>query len=737
MTLFSTIKMRRYISIVFYSCIILFFGCNNIVKEFYVATNGNDGNPGTESRPFATLGQARNAIRQIQKEDTIRIIIREGTYYLSNPLLLKPIDSGTSLGPVIWKAAENEQVTISGGKVIDSSWKTDDGKTWFTQLSKDQDTSWVFRQLFVDGKRITRARFPNRTKQNPFLYALSGTDSSLRIDKNFIKESWGQSQDAQINIVPNWKFFNQWNTVKSVDTEKGEIHLKNEELHTKIIKGNWFWIEGVKEELDEPEEWFLDNASRVLYYMPQAGLDPNNQAIIAPYLNRLIDIQGDVEMKTHVKHVQFRDLELKHTTFSLGHIEPRVHTDATIMLQNATNCVIENCRFENIGGFALWLHLDSKENVFNNNTVTESGAGGVLMTGARLSYMDKKRLLTPGKEAAKVFPILNQITNNTVKHCGKIRYYGGGVHLDSRPANMAMSTGNYIAHNHFFDLSRNGIFAFRNQGGNVVEYNLIHDVMKTTIDGACIHFGTMTHLNAPNYIMNNYLFDIWGYEQMPNDKPVRHLANGIFLDWATSNTTVKENYIYNSGGNPIKPIMGNWNLKIQDNMVSQFKIIPPFIEELGPGKTATNGIDMESNHLIGNVIHYSDIEYADYKGSWRPREIIGFWDLFSFNILEAPQDQFAEISYNLPIEKDGIYQVSIMYLPSKNNASNATIQIHHSEGSSVKEWDMQTGDKFGFALELGQYYFKKDGAAKVTISNQGADGIVVANSVAFVLVENN
>ena len=59
------------------------------------------------------------------------------------------------------------------------------------------------------------------------------------------------------------------------------------------------------------------------------------------------------------------------------------------------------------------------------------------------------------------------------------------------PANMAMEPGNYIAHNYFSDLSRNGIFAFRNQGGNIIEYNHIHDAMKTTVDGACIHFATM------------------------------------------------------------------------------------------------------------------------------------------------------------------------------------------------------------------------------------------------------
>ena len=84
--------------------------------------------------------------------------------------------------------------------------------------------------------------------------------------------------------------------------------------------------------------------------------------------------------------------------------------------------------------------------------------------------------------------------------------------------------------------------------------------MQTTIDGAGIHFATMNHLNAPNYILNNWLYDIWGYEQKPDGNPVRRLGNGVFLDWDTSNTTVKDNWIYNSVGGAVKVIWENWNV---------------------------------------------------------------------------------------------------------------------------------------------------------------------------------
>jgi hypothetical protein len=653
---------------------------------------------------------------------------------LSEPLILEPEDSGTATAPIVWRAAENARVVLSGGKPIDGRWQTDDGITWYTELPEDGHSGWVFRQLFVDGRRITRARFPNKSESNPFLYATGGSRSAVRIDKTLLKESWGSATDAQINIVPGWKFFNQWNTVRGVNLEEAEILLADSELHADITPGNWFWIEGIKEELDEPGEWFLDRDMGRLYYIPGPGRNPNLQEFVAPFLNSIINLRGDVEKETHVSHVFFKNLEFRHTTFSLGHIEARVHTDAAVILENATHCRIENCHFENIGGYALWLHLDSRENVFDGNTVLESGGGGVLATGARFSYMDDSKVFTSGRKAAKVFPILNRITRNTVKGCGRIRYYGGGVHLDSRPACMAMAPGNYIAHNLFQDLSRNGIFAFRNQGGNVVEYNHIHDAMQTTIDGACIHFATMNHLNAPNFILNNYLHDIWGYEQKPDGNPKRHLANGIFLDWATSNTTVKNNFIFNSGGEPIKSIMGNWNLVIEKNVTSDQPIEPPFMAELGPQGTATHGIDLEENRLTGSVIHYLDSEYVEYRGNWKPRTITGSGNLFRFQVLEADPADPAEIVYRLPIPEDGVYQVSILYLPAEKNASNATIRVYHADGMTERSWNMKTGDRYGFALEIGNYRFTRSENCKVRISNPNADGLVVADSVAFVRV---
>lgn len=705
--------------------------------EIHISTQGRDDNPGTKSAPVATLHAAQKRVRQqiaSGLKDPVHVIMAGGTYTLDAPLHLTPEDSGTEKCPITWRAAEGEKVLLSGGVRIIGTWQQGDKGLWSVALPGVKE-GWNFRQLFVNNKRAIRARFPNASEANPFLYALGGGTDHVMIAPGLVKESWGKATDAQINIVPHSRFFNQWNTVTGVDPATGRIEIADKERHRVMDKGSWFWLEGVQSELDEPHEWYLDRAMGRLHYIPANRVDPGTLEIVAPRLNRLIDLKGDVNAGTHVKHVHFDGLEFRYTTFTLDHIEARVHTDTAIMFENTSDCSVRNCCFENIGGYALWLHLDSQRNVFDKNTVRNSGAGGVLLTGARFAYMDDSKVYTQGEAAAKVFPILNRITRNTVEHCGKIRYYGGGVHLDSRPFSMSMAPGNLIAHNHFNDLSRNGVFAFRNQGGNVIEYNHIHNAMQTTVDGGCIHFATMNTLNAPNHILNNWLYDAWGYHHNPNGTPHRKLANGVFLDWDTSNTIVKDNWIYNTVNGDVKVIFGgNQNVVNTGNQSSDTLITPPFVKEVGPGGTATSGILLESNKLTGSIISYTDTAHFKKTGDWKIDSAVGIVNLFEFKFLTGTVETPSKAIFTLPITEDGNYRISLLYKPGKDRASNVPVSIRHAGGIDTITWDMTRGSRFGFAVPVGTYRFAASDNNTVTLETDGVNGKVVADSVAFVKV---
>ena len=771
---------------------------------FHVAPSGDDGNRGTEQKPFATLHRARDAARTLKTEhgsrEPVDIVVGGGTYVLSETLELTPLDSGTQEYPITYRVVEGEAAVLSGGRRICGPWRTDDGVVWYSDvpearspaLRSEQDrperyaprpSQRNFRQLFVDGKRATRARFPNTAAVEPFLYAKGGAHDHIQCYPGEARAVWAEAPDAQVNIVAGWRFFNQRNDIAGVDLNRHTIQLGERERHAAIQKDNWFWIEGVRQELDQPGEWYLDSDAGRVYYWPEDRKDPNASLIVAPYLNRILYLKGDTGPVTHVEHVYIREFDMRHTTYTLGHIEARVHTDAAIKLNNARHCRIEDCRFENIGGYALWLHLDSCDNVITRNTVTRSGGGGVLLTGSRFSYMDDTKVYTPGKAAARLAPLRNRIERNEVGHCGLIRYYGGGVHMDSRPACTAMMRGNTIANNYFHHLSRNGIFAFRNQGGNLIAYNRIDEAMLTTLDGGGIHMATMNKLAAPSYCIGNVISSVRGMDRTREGAGSRHIARGIFLDWFTSNMVIRDNLTYNTwrGG---YCVLGGRNNEFGNNVIvrdpdgmdlsyrwggsegtgnrhdgnvvfkdavggpcveatkGDFRLKPRFdypegftpfdVSHAGPYGTADADVAQEQLEWKGRVLHYSDTANVSVSGEWKDETATGMSGLFTYHYLLAPPHAGSVVCFTLPIEEPGEYEVFAYYPDSKDLATNAPVSVHSGAADTPLVLDQTSSGNW---LTLGCWHFDARGANTVTFSSEDANGPVVVDSVAYLLRE--
>ncbi len=103
-------------------CTVIFTG-NALVPRaataatYYVATNGSDANPGSESQPFATIDQG---ISVLQAGDTL--YIRAGTYaqFIGYPSSVVQIPSGTSWSaPVTIAGYPGETVIIQSIEIID------------------------------------------------------------------------------------------------------------------------------------------------------------------------------------------------------------------------------------------------------------------------------------------------------------------------------------------------------------------------------------------------------------------------------------------------------------------------------------------------------------------------------------------------------------------------------------------------------------------------------------------
>ncbi len=529
----------------------------------YVSKQGRDSwsgrlaepNAGRTDGPLATLAAARDQLRRTGAAGGARVMIRGGTYRLGEPLRFTAADSGMEGAPRSYEAYPGEKVVIAGTQAVGGPWQTIGRHLHATDVAGLVGSGASFRTLFVDGKRATWARYPNEG----FLHAVDGKGKTVIVlPPGTAKRAWSEDPAAKVNIVAEKGWYNEIVNIKAIGDAGDTIELSGRELVGRILPDNRFFIEGVRSELDAEGEWYLDRQAAKLYYL-SAGA-PAERRFEAAVVDRLVDVRGTVAQP--VRHLAFRGLEFFGSDFTFDHVAVRTNQDAAIHLVNARNVEIADCRIVAAGGYAVWLHLDSRDNVIRRNEVVDGGAGGVLVTGARFSYLSDADLYDPAPEVQQVAPIGNVIAENHIHHGGLVREYCSGIHLDSRPLALSRERGTYVGFNHIHDMPRNGVFIFRNQGGNIIEANHIHDVLKRTNDGGAIHLASMNPLSAPMHIVDNRIYRV-GYQG--GDTKIR-LAFGIYPDWFTSHMTIRGNIISDTRDGGIR-LLGGSDAIIEHNLV--------------------------------------------------------------------------------------------------------------------------------------------------------------------------
>ena len=96
------------------------FAAEKKISEIYVATTGDDANPGTIDQPLKTAEGARNKIRELKKSGEIGekgavVYFREGIYPFAETMVLEKEDSGTAEAPITYRNYLEEEVQFIGG----------------------------------------------------------------------------------------------------------------------------------------------------------------------------------------------------------------------------------------------------------------------------------------------------------------------------------------------------------------------------------------------------------------------------------------------------------------------------------------------------------------------------------------------------------------------------------------------------------------------------------------------
>jgi hypothetical protein len=528
---------------------------------YYVSVNGNDQWTGKRAAPdstqtdgpFASLAQAMKAIRADRASAVgtnsrpAVIHLGPGTYPLNEPLVLQPQDSGLSIiGP------EKQKAVLSGGRKI-NGWKIAqrDGKQFFeTELPDVRSGTWFFRELWVGGKRAVRARHPNQgylkvaglstpqpewTKgQTEFLYSSGDLPESATLTgaEVVVMNRWVDSRLPVLNLQPD---------AHTIRFSKRSVFA--------LEKGDPYYLEGTFDALDEPGEWYLDQRTGVLDYMPRSTDSLKNLQVFAPKLAQVLRFEGQPQEHRFVERVTLRNLTFSHTEwcfpegFSKGANAPEISpapepqvggfgqaevgVPGAVWGQGVKDCLIEECQFAHLGDYALELTRGCQDNRIVGCDFSDLGAGGIKLGETGIHTEDS--LLTRG----------NEVTDCRIHDGGKMFHSAIGVWIGQSP-------GNRILHDEIYNFFYTGISIGWTWGygpslasNNLVAFNHIHHIgIKTDGDGPILSDmgGIYTLGKQPGTrIENNLWHDIAG---------LRYGGWGIYFDEGSSGIVAVSNVVY-------------------------------------------------------------------------------------------------------------------------------------------------------------------------------------------------
>ncbi len=270
------------------------FDVQSVKGDFFVSPTGNDNWSGTLAEPnttgtdgpFATIMRAKSAVRELKtkvylpkgkaidaryvgttypfwKGKDIVVLIRQGFYTLTEPLVFTPEDGGerveTNLpsGAFEWHHLRDNYVTyaaypgekpvISGASSV-TNWKKE-GTTWVASF-KGGDVP----VLIANGKNQTLARTPN---SGYFTLRKTPSSSSEIPFKPGNIENWEEMKDNRIVILLRWR--TAYNSINKVDEKKQIAFLKTPEdgpdnNNGLLVVPPRYYVENVKTFLDVPGE---------------------------------------------------------------------------------------------------------------------------------------------------------------------------------------------------------------------------------------------------------------------------------------------------------------------------------------------------------------------------------------------------------------------------------------------------------------------------------------------------
>ena len=521
-------------------------------------------------------------MRRLGKANEVTLHLSAGTYYLYEPLRLRPEDSGLRI--------EGDGAVVTGGMPI-TEWKRQ-GKYLVASVPDHNGRPIDFRQLYINGRKAIRARDVSDFEQMARIRTYDKKNRVLWVPRKAVEK-------ILKTPYPEMVLHEMWCTsnlrIKAMRVQGDSVAVTFHDPEAKLqFEHPWpspmtpdtghpspFYLTNALELLDEPGEWYHDIREHKVYYMPLKG-ETIREAVV-PVLPTLIEYIGTPERP--VRNITIKGVTFSHTTWmrpsEQGHVplqagmylkeayklrpqidRPNNHkldnqgwlgrADAAVELRWTEGCNFEECRFEHLGGSGLDYVEGCRGGSTTHSTFTDIAMNGYV--------------------------------------CGSFSPEGLETHLPYQPTDFReVCTRQEIADSHFFDVTNEDWGCVAICAGYVsdinIHHNTIHDVSYTGIslgwgwnrDLVCMK-DNKVHANLI-YNYARHMYDCAGIYTLGN-QPGTVISENVVRDIAKPSYVHDPNhwfYLYTDEGSS--------NITLRDNWTPEEKFLK---NANGPGNTWEN-----------------------------------------------------------------------------------------------------------------------------------------------------